>query len=262
MIPKIIHYCWFGKNAKPPLAEKCIKSWKKYCPDYQLIEWNEDNFDLSACPLYVRQAYEAKKWAFLTDYIRLKVVYDHGGIYFDTDVELLKSPDSLMSHRAWFGFQDGKCVATGLGFGAEANHSILAELMAQYADIPFFLPDGTMDLMACPERNTEVFLNCGLKQDDSRQILEDDILILPTVVLCPLDYFTGKYKRSRKTISVHRFAATWRSKEDKKRVLSQRKQWRRQTRKDKRSVMIRRIAMKLLGETRYQSLKKRKENKR
>ena len=88
MIPKTIHYCWFSCNPKPKLAEKCIKSWKKHCPDYEIIEWNEDNFDLSTAPLYVRQAYEAKKWAFVTDYVRLKLVYDYGGIYMDTDVEL------------------------------------------------------------------------------------------------------------------------------------------------------------------------------
>ena len=100
MIPKVIHYCWFGGNPKPKLAEKCIKSWKKYCPDYEIIEWNEDNFDISAAPLYVRQAYEAKKWAFVTDYVRLEVVYNHGGVYLDTDVELLKSLDSLFQFES------------------------------------------------------------------------------------------------------------------------------------------------------------------
>lgn len=107
-IPKVIHYCWFGHDPKPKLAEKCIKSWKKKCPDYKIIEWNEENFDISACPLYVRQAYEAKKWAFVTDYVRLKVVYEHGGIYLDTDVELKKNLDFLLNHKAYFGFEEGR----------------------------------------------------------------------------------------------------------------------------------------------------------
>ena len=96
-VPKIIHYCWFGGNPKPKLAEKCIKSWKKFCPDYQIIEWNEENFDVSAAPEYVCQAYAAKRWAFVTDYVRLKAMTEMGGIYMDTDVELVKpltpSPD-------------------------------------------------------------------------------------------------------------------------------------------------------------------------
>ena len=110
MIPKIIHYCWFGRNPKPKLAEKCIKSWKKYCPEYEIIEWNEDNYDLSSAPLYVRQAYEAKRWAFVTDYIRLQVIYENGGIYLDTDVELRKSLDPLLVHQAYFGFEDEKNI--------------------------------------------------------------------------------------------------------------------------------------------------------
>ena len=96
MIPKTLHYCWFGRNPKPELAVKCIDSWKRFCPDYEIVEWNEDNFDIDACPLYVRQAYAAKKWAFVTDYVRLKLIYEHGGIYMDTDVELKKKPDVLL----------------------------------------------------------------------------------------------------------------------------------------------------------------------
>ena len=95
MIPKIIHYCWFGRNPKPKLALKCIKSWKKYCPDYEIIEWNEDSFDIESAPLYVRQAYEAKKWAFVTDYVRLYAMTKFGGIYMDTDVEVIKPLDCI-----------------------------------------------------------------------------------------------------------------------------------------------------------------------
>ena len=160
-IPRTIHYCWFGRNPLPKLAQKCIKSWKKYCPDYEIIQWNEDNYDLSAAPLYVRQAYEAKKWAFVTDYVRLQVVYEHGGIYLDTDVELIKKLDPLLQYDAYFGFEDGKHIATGLGFGAVKGAPILRELMEDYHDIPFILPDGGYDTKTCPVRNTEVFLRHG-----------------------------------------------------------------------------------------------------
>lgn len=100
MIPKIIHYCWFGGNPLPKLAKKCIRSWKKYCKGYEIREWNESNFDISTAPLYVRQAYEAKKWAFVTDYVRLYVVHEYGGIYLDTDVQIKKKLDDLLQHRA------------------------------------------------------------------------------------------------------------------------------------------------------------------
>ena len=118
MIPKKIHYCWFGGNPLPELAIKCLESWKKYCPDYEIIEWNETNFNLDSCE-YVREAYQAKKWAFVSDYARLKVVYDNGGIYLDTDVELIKSLDRLLKNKSFFGTETTGVVATGLGFGAE-----------------------------------------------------------------------------------------------------------------------------------------------
>lgn len=121
MIPKKIHYCWFGRGEKPKLAKKCIQSWKKYCPDYEIIEWNEDNFDIDQYP-YLRWCYDNKKWAFLSDFARLLVVYQNGGIYFDTDVELIKTPDELLGCNAFFGFENDKNIATGLGFGAEARN--------------------------------------------------------------------------------------------------------------------------------------------
>ncbi len=257
-IPKIIHYCWFGRNPKPTLAEKCIKSWKKYCPDYEIIEWNEDNFDLSVCPLYVRQAYEAKKWAFVTDYVRLRVVYDHGGIYMDTDVELKKSLDPLLKHQAYFGFEDGVHIATGLGFGAEQEHPLLEELMADYEGIPFVCADGSYDTEPCPVRNTKVFLLHGLKQDDSKQILDNEVCILPSICLCPLSYETGERRRSSETLSIHWFDASWRS-EAEKRAHRKKQQ---AERRDRWIYLPNRILVKLLGDTRYQRLKQKLKRKK
>lgn len=217
MIPKTIHYCWFGHNPKPKLAEKCIRSWKKHCPDYEIIEWNEENFDLSKAPLYVRQAYEAKKWAFVTDYVRLQVVYENGGIYMDTDVELKKCLDPLLSRTAYFGFENGNLVNTGIGFGAEKGTFLLKELMKDYKDIPFVLEDGSLDLLPCPQRNLKVFLDRGLKLDDSMQVLAGDILILPSVYLCPIDSVMKIRTESPDTISIHWFDASWAENRAKKR---------------------------------------------
>ena len=105
MIPKIIHYCWFGGNDKLESVMKCIESWKKYLPDYEIMEWNESNFNIKKANQYVREAYDNKKWAFVTDYVRLIALYENGGIYFDTDVEVFKSFDSLLSEKAFFGFE-------------------------------------------------------------------------------------------------------------------------------------------------------------
>ena len=129
MIPKIVHYCWFGRGEKPKLAEKCIKSWHRYCPDYKFIEWNEDNYDIALAPVFVQDAVKAKKWAFAVDYIRYQVIYEHGGIYFDTDVEVLKNFDSFRRNKAFFFFLFNKYIASGLGFGAEKGTPILQELM-------------------------------------------------------------------------------------------------------------------------------------
>lgn len=255
MIPKTIHYCWFGRNPKPALAEKCIKSWKKHCPDYEIIEWNEDNFDISACPLYVRQAYEAKKWAFVTDYVRLKVVYDNGGIYMDTDVELIKNLDSLLSNKAYFGFEDGVHIATGLGFGAIKKHPILKGMMNDYIDISFIKPDGNYDTITCPQRNTSVFIKHSLIQNNSKQVI-GGCLVLPSEYLCPIDYNTGKKKITKSTLSIHHFSASWQDKELQK---MHRRNVIRKKREEAFDLIVHlpnRIAICMLGKTRYEKLKK------
>lgn len=259
MIPKVIHYCWFGGNEKPRLFKKCYKSWKKYCPDYDIIEWNEKNFDISSCPLYVRQAYEAKKWAFVTDYVRLKVVYDNGGIYFDTDVELKKCPDFLLENKAFFGFEKGIHVATGLGFGAEAGTTILKELMQDYEDIPFIKENGDFDKIPCPERNTKVFIKYGLIQDDSRQLIEDDVLILPTAIMCPVDYKTGKLNLTSETISIHWFSASWHDNLKYDTLVAKKKaeqkQLKRKNFRDRLVHLPNYVFLKVLGQKRYERVK-------
>lgn len=251
MIPKKIHYCWFGGNPKPLLAKKCMRSWKKICPDYEIIEWNEDNFDLSSAPLYVKQAYSAQKWAFVSDYVRLKVIYDHGGIYLDTDVQLIRDPGQLLEYKAYFGFEDGILVNTGLGFGAEKGAAILQELMNDYEREPFILGNGKYDTTTCPAKNTAVLLKHGLIQNDELQVLDGDIMILPHEYLSPRGYNSVQNCFTERTISIHWFAASWYTDEEQKRKKLHKK-------RAKKNILIHtpnRILLRILGREKYEKLK-------
>lgn len=210
-IPKMIHYCWFGGNPKSDSVKKCIQSWRKKCPNYSIVEWNEENFSISDCPAYVREAYAAGKWAFVTDYVRLKIIYEHGGIYLDTDVELLRDLEPLLNHSAYFGFEAKKIVNTGLGFGAEKGCAILQELMEIYSLIHFKNSDGSYNLTPCPELNANVFLKRGLVSNDQRQVLHGDILILPTICLSPCDFETRIVRKGKDTFSIHWYQASWKT---------------------------------------------------
>lgn len=207
-IPKLIHYCWFGGRPKPKLVLKCIESWKKYCPDYEIIEWNESNFDVHA-NRYAREAYEQGMWAFVSDYARLEIIYAHGGIYLDTDVELLRPLDDLAEgYEGFMGFENPKQVATGLGFGAIAGHPLIGTMLADYRDIPFRLGEKHFDTLPCPDRSTKQLVDRGLRLDNSEQVI-DGIRILPSDYLCPQNFYTGKRIISPNTHSIHHYAATW-----------------------------------------------------
>ena len=247
MIPKTIHYCWFGKNPLPKLAKKCISSWKKYCPDYSIIEWNEDNFDINSCPQYVKEAYQEKKWAFVTDYVRLKVVYDNGGIYLDTDVELLKNLNPLLEHDAYFGIEFNNnlaYIATGLGFGATKGTDILHELMEDYVDIPFILQNGCYDITPCPHRNTNIFIKHGFKQTNTEQVIDGKIKIYPTEYFCPLDWRGTKKEITNNTVSIHWFSASWYDQDSKKEL-----------ERTKIKNKIKQILLKIFGEKLYTKIK-------
>ena len=208
-IPKVIHYCWFGNGKMPPLAEKCIKSWKKYCPDYEIICWNEENFDISQ-NRYMREAYESRKWAFVSDYARLKIVHEQGGIYLDTDVELIKPLDSLIEDVGFMGFDEKGIIATGLGFAAEPGNKIIGEFLADYDDIPFILEDGSFDMTPCPDRNTKALVRLGMDTRVMDQVFMG-IRFLPDEYLCPMDYNTGKKTVTKNTYSIHHYSASWTS---------------------------------------------------
>lgn len=154
-IPKIIHYCWFGNNKKPECILKCIESWKKFCPDYEIKEWNESNFDVNMFN-YTKEAYEVKKWAFVSDVARLWIIYEYGGIYMDTDVEILNNIDYLLNNECFLFFQSERHIATGLGFGAVKNNKIIKAMLDDYNSKHFLIDTGKFDTTACPILNTIV----------------------------------------------------------------------------------------------------------
>ena len=213
MIPKTIHYCWFGSGEKPELARRCIASWKKHCPDYRIVEWNEDNFDISQYP-YLQWCYENRKWAFLSDLVRLIVVEQQGGIYFDTDVELVKRPDYLLQFEAFYGFETEKYVATGLGFGAVAHHTTVQSMIQQYNELHKD-ENGKYPLISCPQLNTKALLPYGLKLTGEKQIIAGAV-ILPVEYLNPYDDPTGVLHQTDNTIAIHWYSKSWM---DKKTVL-------------------------------------------
>lgn len=206
MIPKVIHYCWFGGNPKPKKIKNCIASWKKYCPEYQVIEWSEENFDVHQ-NAYLDWCYQNKKWAFFSDYARLIIIEQYGGIYLDTDVELIRSPDELLPYGAFFGFENNEYIDSGLGFGAALHHPAVAAMKKMYDDLK---PerDGSFSLIGCPERNTRALLPYGLQRNGEKQVV-CGALILPREVLNPYDDPTGRLNITPETISIHWFAKSW-----------------------------------------------------
>ena len=206
-IPKKIHYCWFGRGKLPKLAEKCIASWKKYCPEYEIICHNEDNFDISQNK-YAKEAYEAGKWAFVSDYVRLKVLYDEGGIYLDTDVEIIKPLDELIEENGYMGLDDNGLVSSGLGFACEKGNELIGVLLKDYDNIPFVLPDGSYDITPCPDRNTKTMQELGFDISNQNQLFMG-IHIFPEEYFCPMKYYTGKKVITKNTYSIHHFCASW-----------------------------------------------------
>lgn len=215
LIPKVIHYFWLGGAEKPESVMKCIESWKKNCPNFEIKEWNEKNYDIHKHP-YMEKAYKEKKWAFVPDYGRLDIMYQYGGIYLDTDVEILKDLTPLCKFKAYKGFENDECVNDGQGFGCMPGLPIFKEMMACYdGKEPYDYSDGKEEYIESPKLCTKVLLQHGLKQDGTRQTVAD-IEILPSEYLCPLDYDTGRMNITENTYSIHHFDASWHGKGAKK----------------------------------------------
>ena len=249
-IPKIIHYCWFGGQPKPELAEKCIRSWKKFCPDFEIREWNEHNFDVTAAPKYVQQAYALKRWAFVSDYVRLKALTELGGVYMDTDVEVVKPLEPYLVHTAFAGFEHPERVQTGL-LACEKGFPLFLDFMAYYDTASFLQSDGTPDVTTNVQVLTRLCRERGMVCNDSYQQIEG-LVLYPREIFCPVDFETKKLKKTRKTVTIHWFSGSWHTEEELEAMRQEKLQQRREARSNFRYA----LGNKLFGETGYEKLKK------
>ena len=224
MIPKIIHYCWFGRNPLPQSAIKCINSWKKFFPDYEIKEWNEDNFDVNIIP-YTAEAYEAKKYAFVSDYARFWILYHFGGIYFDTDVEVIKPFDDILARGPFMGREQGAfikniCgtsyngngfgVAPGLGIGTISGLELYNEFLKSYDSLTFKNEDGTLNTKTIVSYTTEILLSHGLNDNNDELQELAGIWVYPSDVFCPMDHTqANKLKITQRTVSIHLYDCSW-----------------------------------------------------
>ncbi|RSX50200.1 glycosyltransferase family 32 protein [Bifidobacterium callimiconis] len=210
MIPKVIHYCWFGGAPLPEKEQKCMESWKKFAPDYEIVRWDETNYDVHK-NAYMGEAYDRKKWGFVPDYARFDIIYEHGGIYLDTDVELVKPLDELLSNKAYMGFESNEWVNGGIGFGAEKGNSLIKGLRDMYDALSFVREDGELNTTPSPAYITDYLVSHGLRRDNTMQMLEDSMVIYPTEYFAARDYNTNKVTITENTISIHQYSGTWQS---------------------------------------------------
>ena len=209
MIPKKIHYFWIGGNPKPESVLYCIDSWIKYCPDYEIIEWNESNYDFTKNE-YMRQAYEAKKWGFVPDYARLDVIYQYGGIYLDTDVEIIRDfSEYLENSDLVFGFESDRLLTTAF-IASVPNHPLIEAFEKSYWNRHFILKDGSFDVTCINDRISELAVYWGLDLDlDAYQELKDNIKVYPRDYFAAFDIYNWHTKVTENTCAIHHMAASW-----------------------------------------------------
>ena len=207
MIPRTLHYCWFGGGEMPQEALDCIASWHKYMPDWEYKLWNEDNFDINAIP-YTEEAYKAGKYAFVSDVVRLIALQKEGGLYLDTDVEVFRSFEPLLKYKAFAGFEGSKHRPVGTCvMASEPSGKWITEMLNAYNGRHFLKPDGTMDTTTNVQFITSIMTNNGLKQDGTEQNYKD-------LHIFPVDYFsprhtTGEYIRTENTYCEHKGLGSW-----------------------------------------------------
>lgn len=218
MIPKKIHYCWFGNNSLPESAQNCIDSWRKFLPDHEIVEWNERNFDVNIIP-YTAEAYSMKKYAFVSDYARFWILFHFGGLYFDTDVEIIAPMDHIISQGAFMGQQTpGKSVfehlrygiAAGLGLGAEQNHPFYKEILEKYKYLHFIRKNGTIDQTNVVNIVTKMLLPKAFEKSCDGICKIEGITIYPPEYFCPKDFWTGEMLNlTENSVSIHHYTASW-----------------------------------------------------
>lgn len=215
-IPRTIHYCWFGRNEKPQIVLQCIASWKKYMPDYKIVEWNEDNYDIHKSA-FMEEAYGCKKWAFVSDYARFDIIHTYGGIYVDTDVEFLQPlPDTFLEQGAFTAYESAGKISPGLIYGAEAGHGLTREILEVYETM-HFLQDGKTVEKTVNTVTTEVLLRHGAEGNGKQQRILD-LTIYPATLFCGFDQDVMEYDIRPETISVHHYAGTWQKRSGKRMV--------------------------------------------
>ena len=220
MIPKIIHYCWFGESKIPPLIQKCIKSWKKHLPDYEFKLWNEENFNVNST-LWTQHAYELKKYAFVSDYVRLKALYEYGRIYLDTDIKILKSFNPLLKNEGFIGFEDvkGNVIASCV-IAAKQLHPFIQECMQYYNQ------DFTIEIINKNEANvidiTQRLIKKGMQLGGGEQVI-NEMHIYPREYFCPMDFW-GNWNKTANTYCIHLFNGSWLPDSEMKK-LNKRKTW-------------------------------------
>lgn len=224
-IPKAIHYCWFGGKEIPSQYREWMESWKKCCPDYEIIEWNESNYDVHKCK-YTSQAYNMKQWAFVSDYARIDIVNQFGGIYLDVDVELKKNIDEMLRNEAFCGFESDEYVNFGLGFGAKKNNPVLGEIKEYYDNTDFIRDDGTLNRINCPVIQTEIMCRHGLKRNGEFQVVKG-MSVYPSRILCGMSPHSFRVERNLKhTYAIHHFEGSWmEDKSEKKALIAAMKKW-------------------------------------
>lgn len=235
MIPKIIHYCWFGKKDKDKMIEKNIETWKKFFPDFEIIEWNESNFDINFCK-YAKEAYEKKKYAFVSDYVRLYALYNFGGIYFDTDVEAIKGMTKLLKKdKDIYGFELENKIMTGVMI-SRPKSDIIKEFLNTYQNKVFIKEDNTLDLTPNTQILTELLVKKGISLNNQLQEFSD-FIILPIDYLTAFDLKNSCENSTVNTLTIHHYAFSWAA--PKKKIITQ----------------IKKKLSKILGRDRYNKLR-------
>ncbi len=214
MIPKTIHYCWFGGKEMPEFLLECMASWKEHCPDYEIVCWDESNYDVSKYT-YTKQAFDNQKYGFVTDVARLDILYEYGGVYMDTDVKLLKSYNDLLFNKGFVGVERWGNINSGGGMGALPHHPMIQEMMDYRLKYPFIYDDGTQNIETNGMYETTPFIRHGMRIDNTLQII-NGITVYPASVFHPYDYMSCEEKIEDDTVSIHYFYGGWMEEEDRR----------------------------------------------